>query len=275
MFTHDCVSIEQLLWPVVWAVVASYDWLHDRSLIATTYSTIINRTIDLFPFYLIVRLMNHQPYDNLQPIAGQSQYAIASENRVDWSYFDLLSLVARFQNRAIRCDWGFNRLLRLATECREPFLTRILTGPPPFSPLTTHKGMRKVYSNPDPQSSIEVGKFRINVNIILIFSLILWFFFTPLSTGIAENPCTNVAVHSEHTNIHRLPHIIDYKLHMRCFNIRQNKMDRAISIDVSVNVADSVMVYRRELLLNSMQISRFPTCSSNFEFLILCYSITI
>jgi hypothetical protein len=51
--------------------------------------------------------MYHQPYDHLQPIAGQSQYAIASGNRVDWSYFDLLSLVARFQNRAIRCDWGF------------------------------------------------------------------------------------------------------------------------------------------------------------------------
>jgi hypothetical protein len=50
--------------------------------------------------------MYHQPYDYLQPIAGQSQYAIVSENRVDWLYFDLLSLVARFQNRAIRCDWG-------------------------------------------------------------------------------------------------------------------------------------------------------------------------
>jgi hypothetical protein len=110
MFTHDCVSIsiERLLWPVVWAVVASYNWLHDRSLIATTCSTIINRTINLFQFNLIIRLMNHQPYDHLQPIAGQSQYAIASENRVDWSYFDLLSLVARFQNRAIRCDWGLN-----------------------------------------------------------------------------------------------------------------------------------------------------------------------
>ena len=106
MFTHDCVSIERLLWPVVWAVVASYDWLHDRSLIATTCSTIINRTIDRILFYLIVRLMNHQPYDHLQPIAGQSQYAIASKNRDDWSYFDLLSLVARSQNRAIRCDWG-------------------------------------------------------------------------------------------------------------------------------------------------------------------------
>jgi hypothetical protein len=56
---------------------------------------IINRTIDLFLFFffffffLIVRLMNHQSYDHLQPISGQSQYMIASENRVDWSYFDL------------------------------------------------------------------------------------------------------------------------------------------------------------------------------------------
>jgi hypothetical protein len=107
MFTHDCVSIERLLWPVVWAVVASYDWLHDRSLITTTCRTIINRTIDLFLSYFIVRLMNHQPYDHLQHIAGQSQYAIAIENRVDWSYFDLLSLIARYQNRAIQCDWGF------------------------------------------------------------------------------------------------------------------------------------------------------------------------
>jgi hypothetical protein len=71
MFTHDCVSIEKLLWPVVWAVVARYDWLHDRSLIATTCSTIINRTIDLFTFYLIARLMKRQLYDHLQPIAGQ------------------------------------------------------------------------------------------------------------------------------------------------------------------------------------------------------------
>ena len=55
MFTHDCFSIEQLLLSVVWAVVASYDWLHDRLLIATTSSTIIiNRTTDLFLFYLII-----------------------------------------------------------------------------------------------------------------------------------------------------------------------------------------------------------------------------
>jgi hypothetical protein len=110
MFMHDFVSIERLLWPVVWAVVASYDWLHDRSLIATTSSTIVNCTTDLFLFHFIVRLMYHQPYDPLQPIAGESQYAIASENRVEWSYFALLSLVARFQNRAIRCDWGLSVL---------------------------------------------------------------------------------------------------------------------------------------------------------------------
>jgi hypothetical protein len=52
--------------------------------------------------------MNNQPYDHPQPIAGQLQYAVANENRVDWSYFDLLSLVARFQNRAIQCDWGLS-----------------------------------------------------------------------------------------------------------------------------------------------------------------------
>jgi hypothetical protein len=54
--------------------------------------------------------MYHQLYDHLQSIAWQLQYAIASENRVDWSYFDLLSQVARFQNRAIRCDWGLSLL---------------------------------------------------------------------------------------------------------------------------------------------------------------------
>jgi hypothetical protein len=57
--------------------------------------------------------MYHQWYDHLQPIAGKSQYAIASENRGDWSYFDLLSVVARFQNRAIRCDWGLTTKLKL------------------------------------------------------------------------------------------------------------------------------------------------------------------
>jgi hypothetical protein len=109
-FAHDFVSNERLLWPVVWAVVASYDWLHDRSLIATTSSTIINHTIDLFLFHLIVRLMYHQPYDPLKSIAGESQYTIASKNRVDWSYFALLSLVARFQNRAIPCDCPYRNV---------------------------------------------------------------------------------------------------------------------------------------------------------------------
>jgi hypothetical protein len=49
--------------------------------------------------------------DHLQPIVGwlfkQSQNSIIDEDRADWSYLDHLSLVARFQNRAIWCDWDF------------------------------------------------------------------------------------------------------------------------------------------------------------------------
>jgi hypothetical protein len=31
---------------------------------------------------------------------------VVNEDRADWSYLDHLSLIVRFQTRAIRCDWG-------------------------------------------------------------------------------------------------------------------------------------------------------------------------
>jgi hypothetical protein len=44
---------------------------------------------------------------NLQPIVrtifDQSQYAFANEDRSNWTCFDHFSLIAQFQNRAIRC----------------------------------------------------------------------------------------------------------------------------------------------------------------------------
>jgi hypothetical protein len=39
-----------------------------------------------------------------------SQNAIASKDRAERSYFDHLSLVERFKNRAIRCDWAFRQV---------------------------------------------------------------------------------------------------------------------------------------------------------------------
>jgi hypothetical protein len=81
--------------------------------------------------------MYHQPYDHLQPIAGQLQYAIVSENRVDWSYFDLLSLVVRVQNRAIRCDWGFTCQHLLLTERPEVFTFKCQT-------ITTYLGLTQL-----------------------------------------------------------------------------------------------------------------------------------
>jgi hypothetical protein len=107
MFMHACVSIERLLWPVMWAVVASYDRLYDRSPISTTSSKIINHLLSHDRSFRILfdRTTNVPP-----TVRSSTTYrrAIASENRVDWLYFDLLSLVARFQNCAIRCDWGFS-----------------------------------------------------------------------------------------------------------------------------------------------------------------------
>ena len=56
----------------------------------------------------------------------QSQYAIASEDRANWSYFDLLFPVVWFQNRAIRCDWGFTDRLWLTVADRSCILVPLV-----------------------------------------------------------------------------------------------------------------------------------------------------
>jgi hypothetical protein len=87
-------------------------WSYDRTHLCDCAATrTISRTI----------VCNH-----LQPrrFLKQSHYAIALEDRADWSYFDNLSLVVRFQNRAIRCDWSF----RQYRKCEVP----ILFFQPPF-----------------------------------------------------------------------------------------------------------------------------------------------
>jgi hypothetical protein len=101
MFTHDFVSIEQLLRPVVWTVVASYNWKYDQSLIATTSSTIINRTIDLFLFHLIVRLMYHRS-------STTYRRGVAIHDRL-WKSCRLVVFRSFVISRAIRCDWGFTK----------------------------------------------------------------------------------------------------------------------------------------------------------------------
>jgi hypothetical protein len=75
----------------------------------------------------------------------------------------LLWREASFFSGLIRRTAPFSRLLRHTRGCEGSVLTRILMGPYQ-SPFTTHKGMQRTYSNPDPHGLCKfciVSKFCI------------------------------------------------------------------------------------------------------------------